>query len=429
MGTPRAPVWAQALTVALALSLTLHGQSAPTQSQSQPPTRTFRSSTALVEVDAIMLDQGGKFVPGLKADDVTLFEDGRPQKIQQFYMVTHDFGNAPGAPVSEYADVADFKAHRLFVILFDETSLANDSLLRAKKGAEQFVREQMAEEDAGGVFTGNGMFRSLLTTDKVQLLAGIHAVKPAFDNRQRLLGTFREFPAIESENDAVRIADGATEVTKRVAADACQNDPLDCRAEGGQAEVENKIQQKANLYVRQARTLTRQTIDNLEVIARNLGKLPGRKTVVFITEGFYVDEFRTTLQMIAGQAARSGVTIYSIDARGLINGLSPNPDVVRREQSRKTTFDTGEDAANILTSGTGGFMIRGVDDMSRAFGMIAHDTSTYYVIGYAPENAKMDGKLRKIEVKTSRPNVKVRARTGYVATDLPPQQSIWGAGK
>ena len=41
----------------------------------------------------------------------------------------------------------------------------------------------------------------------------------------------------------------------------------------------------------------------------------------------------------------------------------------------------------------------------------------------------MNVKLRKIEVKTSRPNVKVRARTGYVATDLPPQQSIWGAGK
>jgi VWFA-related protein len=406
-------------------TVALHAQSAQPPSQ----THTFKSSTALVEVDAIMLDKAGKFVPGLKAEDVTIFEDGKPQKIQQFYMVTHDFGNAPGAPVSEYADVADFKTHRLFVILFDEASLANDSLLRAKKGAEQFVREQMAEQDAGGVFVGNGMYRSLLTTDKLQLIAGIHAVKPAFDNRQRLLATFREFPPIASENDARRIADGATEVTKQVAADACQNDPLDCRQEGGQAEVENKIQQKANLYVRQARTLTRQTIDNLEMVARGLGKLPGRKTVVFITEGFFVDESRTTLQMIAGEAARSGVTIYSIDARGLINGLSPNPDVVRREQSRVTTFDFGEDAANILTSGTGGFMIRGIDDMSRAFGMIAHDTSTYYVIGYAPENPKMDGKLRKIEVKTSKPEVKVRARTGYVATDLPPQQSIWGAGK
>jgi VWFA-related protein len=411
---------ALSLSLIVILPLTLSGQS---------QTRTFRSSTALVEVDAIMLDKAGKFVPGLKAEDVTLLEDGKPQKIQQFYMVTHDFGNAPDAPVSEYADQADFKTHRLFVILFDEGSLANDSLMKAKKGAEQFVREQMAEEDAGGVFANNGMFRSLLTTDKIQLIAGIHAVKPAFDNRQRLLATFREFPQIESENDARRISDGAIEVTKQVAADACRLDPVDCRAEGGQAEVENKIQQKANLYVRQARTLTRQTIDNLEKVATQLGRLPGRKTVVFLTEGFFVDESRTTLEVIAGEAARSGVTIYSIDARGLINNLSPNPDVVRREQARKTTFDFGEDAAFILTSGTGGFMVRGVEDMSRAFGMIAHDTSTYYVIGYAPENPKMDGKLRKIEVKTNRADVKVRARTGYIAKDLPPQQSLWGVGK
>src|SRR5262249_21167777 len=233
---------------------------------SRTQTHTFRSSTALVEVDAIMLDKAGKFVPGLKAEDVTLLEDGKPQKIQQFYMVTHDFGNAPGAPVSEYADVADFKTHRLFVILFDEGGLANESLIRAKKGAEQFVREQMAEEDAGGVFVGNGMFRSLLTTDKTQLIAGIHAVKPAFDNRQRLLSTFREFPQIGSENDARRVADGAIEVTRQIAADACRLDPADCRDEGGQAEVENKIQQKANLYVRQARTLTAQTIENLEKV-------------------------------------------------------------------------------------------------------------------------------------------------------------------
>ena len=74
-------------------------------------------------------------------------------------------------------------------------------------------------------------------------------------------------------------------------------------------------------------------------------------------------------------------------------------------------------------------MVRNVDDMSRAFGLIARDTSTYYVIGYAPMNATMDGKFRKIEVKTRVPDVKIRARTGYVAVDLPPQHSIWGPGQ
>ena len=41
----------------------------------------------------------------------------------------------------------------------------------------------------------------------------------------------------------------------------------------------------------------------------------------------------------------------------------------------------------------------------------------------------MDGKVRKIEVKSSVPGVKVRARKSYAAVKLPPQEAIWGFGK
>jgi hypothetical protein len=109
--------------------------------------------------------------------------------------------------------------------------------------------------------------------------------------------------------------------------------------------------------------------------------------------------------------------------------MSPNTDALKRERGRTTAFDTGEDGPTILTAGTGGFMVRYLDDMSQAFGRIVRDTSTYYVIGYQPDNATMDGKVRKIEVKSSVPGVKVRARKSYAAVPLPPQEAIWGFGK
>src|SRR5215210_7250270 len=56
----------------------------------QPTPPKFKSTTALVEVDAIILDKNGQFVQGLKAEDLELKEEGKPQQIQQFYMVTHD---------------------------------------------------------------------------------------------------------------------------------------------------------------------------------------------------------------------------------------------------------------------------------------------------------------------------------------------------
>jgi VWFA-related protein len=404
-------------TVLLAASLLL-GQ--------QP---TFKSSTQLVEIDAVILDKAGNFVTGLKPDQITLLENGKPQQIQQFFMVAHDSASDPSSVTTQDAGQAQNGAHRVFIILFDEGHLAKDSLMRVKQGAEQFVRDMFHEGDAGGIFSNNGMYHGHLTTSKTDLLAGIHASQPAFDNRQGILASFREWPRVDSEVDAARIAEGAREVSTALAQKACLDDPVACRTEGGQGPVENLIEQKARLYVRQARMLTDQTIQNLDKISNGLAKIPGRKTVVLLSEGFFIQDMRTTLQLVAAHAARNGITIYSVDGRGLINGLSANPDVVSMAAARSQAFDTGEDGPTILTQGTGGFAVRNIDDMSRAFGLIVRDTSTYYVIGYQPENAKMDGKIRKIEIRTAVEGAHVRARTSYAATALPPQVAIWGFGK
>src|SRR5687768_2703695 len=131
--------------------------------QGQP---TFKSTTALVEVDAIFLDRKGNFVTGLKPGNVTLYENGKPQKIQQFFMVTHDLGLREGAVAGEHADQAQYSNHRVFVLVFDEAHLATDSLMRVKLGAEKFVREMFHEADAGGIFLSGGMYKGRLTADK-----------------------------------------------------------------------------------------------------------------------------------------------------------------------------------------------------------------------------------------------------------------------
>jgi VWFA-related protein len=82
----------------------------------------------------------------------------------------------------------------------------------------------------------------------------------------------------------------------------------------------------------------------------------------------------------------------------------------------------------MLTSGTGGFVVRNANDISRALGLVARDTSTYYVMGYEPTNSVMDGKVRRIEVKAKADGLRVRARKGYLASPLPQMQSIRGGG-
>ena len=186
----------------------------------------------------------------------------------------------------------------------------------------------MGPGDVGGVFVNGEMYRGRLTTDKNELIAAVKSSRPAFENRQALLAPFREFPRIPTEIDAVRIEQGAREVVDQLGEEACLRDPFLCQQEGGLQQVENLIQRKAKLYVRQARSLTARTIQNLQYVVNGLSRLPGRKTVMFVTEGFFVEESRDILQTVAGQAARAGTTIYSIDGRGLIStGANADPDV------------------------------------------------------------------------------------------------------
>ena len=120
------------------------------------------------------------------------------------------------------------------------------------------------------------------------------------------------------------------------------------------------------------------------------------------------------------------MTFHSKESKRIEGG---SKELAQHPRGFPSTFDTGEDGPTILTEGTGGLMVRNIDDMSRAFGLIVRDTSTYYIIGYQPDNANMDGKVRKIEVKSSMPGTKVRARKSYAAVKLPPQQPIWTDGR
>ena len=390
----------------------------------QQPQATFRTTTSLVEVDVVIHDKKGDFVGGLTAGDLQLFEDGKPQKIEQFYMVSHERGGQL-IPVTGDQDVApEDRARRIFVVMFDEGHLAHESLMRSKVGVSQFIKENIGPGDFGGIFQNGKMHNGRLTTSPAELLAGVNSVTVGFENRQSLLSTFREFPRIPSEIDAMRISEGSTEVARRVGLAVCQEDPQSCLLNGGLNQVENQIQQKSRLYVRQARILMYTTLQNLRYVVSRLSRIPGRKTLIFLTEGFFVEESRDHLLAIGADAARGGTTIYSIDGRGLIGAPSATSDALRVEAGRSTAFDSGEAAPFLLTSATGGLRIQNIDFMSRAFNMVVRDTSTYYVIGYRPDNAVMDGKFRKIEVKANVSGVNVRSRKGYAAVALPPMQAI-----
>jgi VWFA-related protein len=401
------------------------------QSTGQAPQTTFRSAANLVEVDVIVHDPEGRFVAGLTSDDFEVYEDGERQDVQQFYLVSHEGGalrTVNALPTASSPE--DPRNRRLFVFLFDEQHLSNESLLRIKTGIERFIRSQFQAGDYGGIFTAGSMYRGRITSDKVELLAGLQSVRPAFDTRDRLLLELRDFPVIPGENDALRIDYGDQTLLDSLAEQACEVDTTFCAITGGLDQVEFQLEQKARRYIRQARVATANTLEQLRYVAARLGSIPGRKTVIFLSDGFFVEEDRSQVQSIAAIAARSGATFYSVYGRGTsIVGGHVEADVLAPRQSRSATFDSVDDGPAILTGSTGGFVVRASNDISRAIGLVARDTSAYYVLGYQPTNAEMDGKVRRIEVRPTADDLNVRARKAYVASPLPPMENLRGGGR
>ena len=51
------------------------------------------------------------------------------------------------------------------------------------------------------------------------------------------------------------------------------------------------------------------------------------------------------------------------------------------------------------------------------FGEVLAELAHQYLIGYAPSNAALDGRWRRIEVRLGRSDLRIRTRLGYRAPD------------
>ena len=419
------PVAALALAAALSIALPVSARH-PQQS----PSTTFRSGTALVEVDIIVKDKDGNFVSGLTADDFEVLEEGRPQHIQHFYLVT-ERAAAPGEPrsVVMMPRSPDQTERRAFVLYFDSDHLSASGLARLKQAAVTFVGGQFRSRDLGGVFANSALWHGHLTSDPQEVLDGIRAVEPAVETSANRQARLVEFPRIDSELQAVRIEAGDQRELDSLAAQNCVQERASCDLEGGYEYVVVKLQRKAQTYVTEARQAATATLKTLSYLSRNLAGLEGRKTVIMISEGFYTPDVRSELPLVAGQASRAGVTIYTLDARGTAGaGGRTVPDASVALGNLSMAGETGEEGLEVLATATGGLPLRHTDNFAAAMASVAADTSTYYVLAYSPEQQVFDGRYRTIQIKTSWKGLAVRARRGYVATPLPRPKPVRTGG-
>ncbi|SRR6266700_370341 len=427
------------------------GQDAPSAPQGtqqkdsqQKPAPVYESATVLktitrlVVVDVVATDKKGEAVSGLQRSDFTVLEDGKPQEVRAFSFqepaVTPAGGAAPGStapdalklPDNIYTNIPKYNSgNALNVLLLDglNTTFPHQAYVRY-----QMLRylEKMPEGQPVAVYALGTKLTLLqdFTSDPAVLRSLVknlnHKVSPLLDNAAG--GPAQELLPPGMADSGMMSAQ---------------------MLESMQAFEQERVAFQTDLRVNY-------TLNALNSIARALAGYPGRKNLIWISEGFPLsidpnmelsgDIFSGT-RNYGAQVAQAAdalidaqIAIYPIDARGLeasavFDASSSGNDKLGRSMARNPTRigtalrneSAGLQATHAtmddMAERTGGKAFYNRNDIDGAIRHSIQDGSTYYTLAYYPQNKDWNGKFRKIEIKVNRSGVQLRHRLGYYAVN------------
>jgi VWFA-related protein len=340
----------------------------------------FRSGIELIEVDAIVTDRDGKPVRDLTAADFQIFEDGRPKAIQTFRFVDLPYATAsPGLqPANDVepgvaANTGD--EGRIYVLLLDTPSTGGvpfaglPYISRVKRVAQQFIDEVVQPGDQVAVVNVQGDF-----TDSQPFTSSKRLLSAAVERYGR--GRSGDLPMTDDEKVVRHLQTNRTmlDVAQRLGASAARRKAIIWI--GGQVDV-------------------------------NPARFMSLGGPIALSTAALMASYRDTTR----EATRNNVAIYPIDPSGLSVSLADvsarlaSPDIFRLAGLRQYAEDTG------------GRAVVSTNSFREGFAAIARETSTYYLMGYSPDQEPSAEPFRRIEVRVARPGVTVRARRGYYGVE------------
>lgn len=374
------------------------------------PQVTFRAEVNYVEVDVIVTDAAGNFVPGLTAADFDVLDAGKPQAIEAFHEINVPLARADqpiigGAPVAQ--DVASnegLSEGRLFVIVLDDFHTAPWRSNEVQRRAKEFVTKYLAANDLAAVVQVSRPGRAQdFTANRALLLEAIDSfigsgLQSAVRNR------IQDMENRRGTNQAAapgRDLDGGERVSR-----------------------------------------ARAVYSTIEQLSANLASITGRrKALLLFSEGVSatgdlalpdsaVDANDTRGTMIGAIAAatRANVHVYAVDTGGMTTGVVSAADATmpfneRAEAEGLTTEalaaerNSAEAMLRVVSQQTGGTAVVDTNNITAGFARIQRDNSAYYLLGFS-STAPRDGKFHGLQVKVKRPGLVVRARPGYHAAKV-----------
>ncbi|MDE2927962.1 MAG: VWA domain-containing protein [Acidobacteriota bacterium] len=358
----------------------------------------FRVRTNLILVDVQVRDSDGRPVRGLKAEDFTLIEEGVSQKIGYFQEVFLPLtservafaraepetapATSPTGPGDDYPATPE-KRYLIVLFNFSNANIQDSRMMR--ESALRFLDRQLTPQDAVAVL--------------------------AYDQGLQLLVDFTSDPG-----ELSRVLGGLSQ-RDRESDVSLPDDDSDAAADGEFLADETEF----------ALFESNHQLSAIQAIADAFRDVPGRKALVYFSAGLTSRgiENDDQLRWTADLCNRANISIYAVDARGLV-ALSPGGGAQRSgggqgiftgraDLNQLVRLSQSREGLITLAADTGGAVLLDDNDLGKIFRKAQEDSSHYYLLGYYAPAPPRDGRFRKVEVTVSRPGIRLAYRQGYYA--------------
>lgn len=421
-------------------------QTAPQSSSGSPETIEIKTKTEEVLLDVVVRDKKGHRVDDLKPQDFRVLDNGVEKKILSFRFVQGGEAIESGARTQ----LDPLRQIRLVTLIFQCWSPEARRL--AKDASFDMLKGELPQNVYMAVMTIDHKLEVLQSyTNDLALLrrsierATSNGVKDYSADTAVVQKQLQEM--LGPNSSGALSSDAQIDNMQTQANQSAQGHAPSGASLASVAMAQMVLQM---LQTQQASAATeggRIDIYALLDVVREQHRLPGRKTVLYFSEGGFMipQGMEQPFKNVISIANRSNVSFYSIDTRGLstsamntdatsaLNNAAQSSqrqfndtgdsisasEEARRAKSLDVALDstrsnTQNTLANLAES-TGGWLIANTNDFKGPLHRVEEDVQSYYEIAYAPDIKNYDGSFHTISVKTDSNDLRVQSRSGYFA--------------
>jgi VWFA-related protein len=381
--------------------------------QAPPDQPVFRAGVNFVRVDVIVTDKNGNPVGDLKPEDFEVTEQGKPQAVETFKLISLDGGLMATTPPRQIRTDLDEESEaarddvRMFAFFMDDYHVRLESGMSAREQLGRFVETQLGPSDMVG------MMYPLESTAAVRMTRNHDAIiKGILQFRGR---KYDYTPRNEVEE---KYAYYPTETVERIRNQVSLSALKGLIVHMGTLKEGRKaVILLSEGYTNMVPPQMRDPMAAMPGIGNPSRNDPdaGANSITEDRAAFSANnDMEMELREVYDTANRNNTAIYAVDPRGLATGEFGIDQNIGARVDRTYLSSTME-TLRTLALQTDGRAIVNRNDLTAGMKQIVRDSSAYYLIGYNSTFTATDGKFHEIKVKVKRPGVQVRARKGYWA--------------